>query len=181
VCKLTVDVGLNALVRKHTGAVAVDFVADGHVVTQNGDVLHARPSADSAVPADDCALYPSVLLDLAVLKQHGALQAHTLADLNIGSNDHVGSDLAVLANLCRRVDHDVTTVDVGLAGGCEELAALLGERRKVEACARKEVLGLTDVHPEALKVEAVELTVLDNRRESLLLDGCRAQLNAVEY
>jgi len=168
-------------VRKHTGAVAVDFVADGHVVAQDGDVLHARPPADSAVPADNCALHPSVLLDLAVLKQHGALQADTLTNLNIGSNDHVGSNLAVLANLCRRVDHDITTIDVGLAGRCEELAALLGERRKVKACSGEEVLGLTDVHPETFKIEAVELTVLDNRRESLLLDRCRAQLNAIEY
>lgn len=167
--------------RKHTCAVAVDFVADGHVVAQDGHVLHARPSADSAVPADNCALHPCVLLDLAVLKQHRALQAHTLADLNIRSNDHVGSNLAVLANLCRRVDHNVTTVDVRLAGGCKELAALLGKRREVETCAGKEVLGLTDIHPETFKVEAVELTVLDDRRESLLLDGCRAQFNAVEY
>jgi hypothetical protein len=39
---------------------------------------------------------------------------------------------------------------------------------------------LTDVHPEALEVEAVKLAILDDRRESLLLDGSRAQLDAVQ-
>lgn len=165
---------------EHTCAVAVDFVADGDIVAQYGDILHARPSADGAVPADDCALHPCVLLDLAVLKQHGALQAHTFANFNIRSNDHVGSNLAVLANLRRRVDHDVTTIDVWLASGCEEFAALLGKGREVETSSREEILGLTDIHPETFKVEAVELAILDDRREGLLLDGGGAQLNAIE-
>ena len=178
--QLTVDVCLDALVGKHTGTVAVDLIANSHVFTQDGDILETCPSAYCAVPTDNCALHPCVLLDLAVLQQDGALQTHTLAHFNIGSNDHVGTDLAVLANLCRRVNHDIAAVNVGLAGGGKKLATMLGEGGQVEAGAREEVLGLTDVHPEALQVEAVKLAVLDDRRESLLLDGGRAQLDAVQ-
>ena len=50
----------------------------------------------------------------------------------------------------------------------------LGEGGEVEAGAREEVFGLTDVHPEAFEVEGVELTVFADGGESLLFDGCRA-------
>jgi hypothetical protein len=167
-------------VRKHTCAVAIDFVADGHIITQNRDVLHARPPSHGTVPADDGALDPSVLLDFAVLEQHGALQTHTLANLDVGSDNHIWPNLAVLADLRCRVDHDVTAKDVWLAGGCEKFAALLGEGREVETSARKEILRLTNVHPETFEVEAVKLTVLDDRGECLLLDRGGAQLNAIK-
>jgi len=178
--QLTVDVCLDALVGKYTGTVAVNLVANGHVVTQDGDVLETCPSAYCAVPSNNRALHPCVLLDLAVLEKNRALQTHTLANLDIRSNDHVGANLAVLANFCSRVDHDITTVDVGLAGGGKKVASMLGEGGQVEASAGEEVLGLANVHPEALEVEAVKLAVLDDRRESLLLNGGRAQLDAVQ-
>jgi hypothetical protein len=130
---LTVDIRLDALVGEYTGTVAVDLVTDSHVVTQDGDILETCPSAHCAVPTDNCALHPCVLLDLAVLQQNGSLQTHTLAHLDIRSNDHVGTDLAVLANLCRRVNHDVTAVDVRLAGRGKKIASVLGEGGQVEA------------------------------------------------
>lgn len=39
---------------------------------------------------------------------------------------------------------------------------------------------MTDIHPEALEIKRVKLTVSNHGRESLLLDRSRAQLNAVE-
>jgi len=131
--QLTVDVRLDALVGEYTGTVAVDLVADSHIVTQDGDVLETCPSAYCAVPTDNCALHPCVLLDLAVLQQNRSLQTHTLAHLDIRSNDHVGTDLAVLANLCRGVNHDIAAVDVRLAGGSEKVATVLCEGGQVEA------------------------------------------------
>lgn len=62
---LTLDVSLDALVRQHRGSVAVDFVTDGHVLAQHGHVLHTCPPAYGAVPTDDSALDPGMLLDLA--------------------------------------------------------------------------------------------------------------------
>lgn len=51
---------------------------------------------------------------------------------------------------------------------------------EVEARSGDVVLGLTDVHPEAGKVEGVQLLVGSDRGENLLLNRGRAELNAVE-
>ena len=71
-------------------------------------------------------------------------------------------------------------MNVRLAGRCELLAALLCEGREIQAGAAEEVLGLSNVHPEALKIERVELVVLDHGGEGLLLDRSRAKLDTVE-
>lgn len=71
-------------------------------------------------------------------------------------------------------------MNVRLGSRGKLLGALLGKGRKVEACSGQEVLGLTNIHPEALEVERMELTILADGGESLLLNRCRAQLNAVE-
>lgn len=71
-------------------------------------------------------------------------------------------------------------MNVRLAGRGELLAALLCEGREVQACTAEEVLGLTNVHPETLKVERVELVVLDHGGEGLLLNRSRAKLDTVE-
>jgi hypothetical protein len=54
-----------------------------------------------------------------------------------------------------------------------------GEVGEVEAGARDEVLGLADVHPEAGKVERVQLVVGSDFREDLLLDRGRAELGGI--
>jgi len=40
---------------------------------------------------------------------------------------------------------------------------------------------LADVHPEAIEVERMQLTVFADGGKRLLLDRCRAKLNALEY
>lgn len=52
--------------------------------------------------------------------------------------------------------------------------------RKVEASAREKVLGLSDVHPEALQVERVQLPIGDHGGESLAFDRCRLDLDALQ-
>jgi hypothetical protein len=51
------------------------------------------------------------------------------------------------------VDQDISAVDVRLRGRSKILAAHLGEMREVQAGSAEEILGLTNVHPETLKVE----------------------------
>lgn len=167
--------------RQHTRTVAVDLVADSHVVTEDGDILKTCPSAYRAVPSNNRALDPCVFLDLATLEQHGSLKTDTLTNLDIRSNDNIRSDLAVLANLGGGVNHDVAAEDIWLAEGSKLVAALPGQGGKIEAGAGEEILGLANVHPEALKVETVKLAVFHDSRESLLLDGGWAQLNALEH
>lgn len=176
-----VDVRLDRLVREDGSTVDVDLVADGDVVTEDGHVLETRPLADAAVPADDGRLDPGVVLDAAVLEDDATLETHTVADDDVGADGHVGTDAAVLANLGGGVDQDVAAVDERFGGGGEELGAQAGERGEVQAGAGQEVLGLTDVHPEALEVEGVELAVLHERGESLLFDGGGPELDALEH
>ena len=145
-------------------AVDVDLVANGDVVAGDGDVLEAGPAADGRVPADDSALDPGVVLDLDVGEQDAALQAHAVADGDIGADGDVGADAAALADGGRGVDHDVAAVHVVRVVGHEVLAALLGKAGEVEAGTGEEVLGLADVHPEALEVEGVQLAVLAHAR-----------------
>ena len=81
------------------------------------------------------------------------MNADAITDYDVGTNGHVRSDLAVFANLGRRVDEDVAAVYEWLGGGGEFFGAFFGEGGEVETGAAEEVLGLADVHPEALQVE----------------------------
>lgn len=72
-------------------------------------------------------------------------------------------------------------MDVRLGVWGEELGLPLLQRPQVELGAGNEVLGLTDVHPEAIEVKRVQLTVPDHGREGLLLNGGWAQVNAIEH
>jgi hypothetical protein len=75
------------------------------------------------------------------------------------------------------VDQDVATVDpLVLRGVAEEGRVLGGEVGEVEAGSRKEVLGLSNIHPEAGEVERVKLVVGSNGGEDLLLDRGGAEL-----
>lgn len=179
-CKLTINVLFDALMRQDTATVHVNLISNRNVVSQYGAILQTCPAANCTVPANDCALDPCVLLDLAVLQQHASLQPHTIANDAICSDGDIRSDFAVVANLGRRVDHDVSTVHKGLGVGGEFLGALFGQRSQVEACTGEKVLGLTDVHPEALEVKAVQLSVLAHGREGFLLDRRRAEFDALE-
>jgi hypothetical protein len=178
--KLTIDVLLDGLVREDGTAVDVDFIANGDVIAENSYVLETRPLTDGAVPANNGRLDPGVVLDAAVLQQNAALETDTIANDNVGANCDVGTNAAVLANLRGLIDHNVTAVDVWLVGGDQELGVLALQRREVQACAGEEVLGLSNIHPEALKVEGVQASILADGGESLLLDGGRAKLDALE-
>jgi hypothetical protein len=69
-------------------------------------------------------------------------------------------------------------VDVGSVGRCKELGSLLCEGREIQARARQEVLRLTNIHPEALEIEGVELPVRANGGENFLLNRCGAELDS---
>lgn len=148
-----VNVDLDALVWQDASSVDVDLVADCDIVSQHTDVLQACPFAHSGVPADNCALDPGVVLDLGACENDTALQTDTIANNGIWANGDVGTDSAVLSNLRRGVDQDVTAVYVWQAGGSKELGALLCEGGKVETGSGEEILWLSNIHPEAFQIE----------------------------
>jgi len=160
--------------------VDIDFVRDGDIVTENSDILQTRPLAYGAVPANNGRLHPGVVFDLAVLQEYTALQTHAVTHHDIRSNGHVRANAAVLSNLGGRVHHNIASENIRLGVGGEQLGVALRERAEVQAGTAEEVLRLTNVHPEAFKVEGVELTVLADGWEGFLFDGGRAQFNAVE-
>ena len=71
-------------------------------------------------------------------------------------------------------------MDIGFGDFGEFLVTLFGEGGEVQAGAREEILGLPDVHPEALEVEGVQLAVVADGGEGFLLDGGGAELDAGE-
>lgn len=120
-----------------------------------------------------------MVLDLAVLQQHTALETHSVAHHHIRANGHIRSNAAVLANLGGRVNHDISSKYVRFGLG-QELRVALRERREVQTGATKEVLWLTNVHPEPFQVKGVEFPGLADGGEGLLLDRSRTQVNPLE-
>jgi hypothetical protein len=176
----TVHVLLDGLVGQNGTAVDVDFIANGDIVAKYSNVLETSPLANSAVPADNGRLDPGMVLDAAVLQQHTALETDTVTDDDVGADCNIGTNAAVLANLRALVNHDVTAVDVGLVGRGKELGVLALQRREVQAGTGEEILGLSNVHPEALEVKGVQTAVLADSGEGLLLDRSGAELDAVQ-
>lgn len=166
--------------RQDAASVDVYLITNGDIVAEDGDVLETSPLADGAVPANNGALDPGVILDLGATEENTALEPDAITDDDTGADGHIRTNAAALADLGGGVDQDVSAVNVRLRRGGEELRVLLGEGGKVQAGAGKEVLGLTNIHPEALEVERVKLAILDHGGENLLLDGGRAELDPVE-
>lgn len=173
------NVGGNGLVRQNRASVDVDFVGNSDILTQDSDTFNTRPATNGRVPSNDRGLDPGMVLDGRSLEDDAALETDTVANDSIGSNSNIRSDTAVFANLGRRVNENITTMNKLLRGRCKNCRVLFCERREVEAGARQEVLRLTDIHPVSLKIKRIEQTVLRERRESLLLDGGRTELDAV--
>ena len=140
---------------QNAATVDINLVANRDVVAEHSHVLETGPLADSAVPADNGALDPRVVLDLGARQQHTALEPDTVANHDIRADGDVRSYSAVLSNLGRGVDQDVAAMDVREAGGAKFRGALLGKRGQVEAGASQEVLGLANVHPETFEIERV--------------------------
>jgi len=149
----TIYVLLDALMRQYTAAIDIDFVTNGDIVSENRHVLKTSPLANAAIPANNAALDPSVVLNLAISKHDTSLETNTIANHNIRADSNIRANLAVLANLGRRVNQDIAAMDPGSVGRGQELRLLLSERREVQASTSQEILGLSNIHPEAIEVE----------------------------
>ena len=72
--------------------VDVKLILDGHIVTQNGNVLNPGPSTDGRVPTDDGAHDPGVVTNGSVGHDDTSLEPDTRSDFGTGSDNDVGSD-----------------------------------------------------------------------------------------
>ena len=133
------------------------------------------------MPAHNRALDPRMVLDFTSLQQNTPLQPDAITHDHIRPNRHIRPDPAILADPGRGVDEDVAAVDIGRVDGHEFAGAPFLQRGEVETGAAEEVLGLADVHPEAVEVEGVELAVVADGREGFLFDARGPQLDPVEH
>jgi hypothetical protein len=68
-----------------------------------------------------------VVLDLGAGQQGAALKTDTIANDYVLADNDIGSDAAVVSDLGTGVDQDISTVDVRLRMGGQELGRLLGQ------------------------------------------------------
>lgn len=126
---------------------------------------------------------------------HTSLKTNTRPNLRIGANNDIGADDScgidfrrlsnsirvsgdhILYRVTHRVNHHVTTIHPFVLGGVSEQRRMLGsEVGKVEAGTGKEVFWLTDIHPEPLEVERVQLLVGSDGGENFFFDRSGAEL-----
>ncbi|RUS12632.1 hypothetical protein BC938DRAFT_478629 [Jimgerdemannia flammicorona] len=128
------------------------------------------PSPNCRMPPDNTRMHPSKILNLRTLHYDTPLQPNAIANNDIGADDDVGPDAAILTDLGGGVDEDVTLVDVIESRVGESLRVTLLQMRQIEAGACQEVLGLPNIHPEALQVERVKFAVVRHEGEDFFFD-----------
>ena|ERR1700737_2079796 len=109
-----IDPPSNLVYAQGLKTIDVNFVRDCHIISEDTDILQTRPSADCTVPSNDGAFYPSMILDPRTFKQHTTLKTNAIANDAIWTDCHIWTNSTVLANLGRRIDKNVPTVDEGL-------------------------------------------------------------------
>jgi len=176
-----INVRLDFFVGQNGSSINIDFVGNGNIITQYGDVLKASPSAYTAVPANNRALDPGMVLDFDVLQQNASLQTDTVTDNNTWADSDVWSNAAVLANLSCWMNQDIASVNEWRGMWREKFGSLLSQAREVQACTSQEVLWLTNVHPKAFEIKGVQIMISAHGREGLLLDGSWSQLDSLQH
>lgn len=126
---------------------------------------------------------------------HTSLKTNTRSNLRIGTNNDIGADDGcgvdfrrlsnsirvsghrILYRVTHRVNHHVTTIHPLVLGGVSEQRRMLGsEVGKVEAGTCQEVFWLTDIHPEPLEVERMQLLIGSDCGENFFFDRSGAEL-----
>ena len=102
---------------QHTATIDIDLVTDGDIIAEDSSVFQPCPSSDCAVPSDNGALDPGVLLDLDIGKNDTSLQTHTIANDDVGADCDIRANLAVLADARRWINEDVPAVNIWLCCG----------------------------------------------------------------
>ena len=126
----------------------------------------------AVVPAHNALLDHRAVLDHAPAHDGAVLDHTVVADAHALADHHVGTDLARRANLHRWMNQHIALDALSL----NELAAIhlllaLANEVKIERSASHVVFRLSDVHPEAVQDNRVQLLVLSHEREYVSLDG----------
>jgi len=87
--------------KRTRSTVDVKFILDGHIVSQNSDIIYSCPSTDNRVPANDGTLDPCMVLDTWSFENHTSLETSALANFTAWSDNNVGSNYGWRVDLCR--------------------------------------------------------------------------------
>ncbi len=99
----------DCLVWQDVRPIHIDFVIDDNVLARHGDILHAHPLANGALPAHDGRLHPAVRFDQGVGQNGWALDAHAVLNDAVWPDHHVRTDSTVFAYFsCRVLDLKIT-------------------------------------------------------------------------
>merc|ERR1719464_2500796 len=167
----------DGFVGQHLAAIQVDLVLNRHVLPEHADVLHPHPSSNSTIPSYDAALQPGVTLDPRAFEHSCPLDADSVLHHDPGPEGDIRPDAAVGPDLGGGV-HDHVANDSGTRG--QHRALLLRQTVEVETHPGEEISWLTNIHPEPIKLKAVQFSIGSLKREYFFLYTGRLDLDPVQ-
>lgn len=172
------EAGCKSLVRHDHCSVYKEFIFDLYILSSDSKAIDADPLADGVLPPDYAALDQAIAVDLGSLHHSGIVDFLTWPNDNSCTDDNIGAELCGRVNFGRGVNKNISDKVFALT---EAFGVLLSKRLEEELLANKVVLGLSDVHPVAIKGIHEQIVVCSHLREYLSLDGCGFHFDAVNH
>ena len=95
--------GGDALVRHHHGSIDVEFVLELDIFSSDSKAVDADPLTYSVLPTDDAAFDQTVAVNLSAFHHSGIVDFLTRSDNYVGTDDDVGAELCCRVDLGRRI------------------------------------------------------------------------------
>jgi len=93
-----------------SGTVDINFISNRDIVAENRDVFQTRPSPNSAVPPNNRAFDPCMVLDPGALEQYASLKSDTIANHAIRANSNIWTNATILPNLGTGINEHISTI-----------------------------------------------------------------------
>ena len=155
-----------------------EFIFDLNIFSSDSESINSDPLADCVLPPDYAALDEAIAVDLGSLHHSGIVDFLAWSNDNSSTNDNIGAELCGRVNFGRGVNKHIADKVLTLT---EAFGLLLSQRLEEELLANEVVLGLSDVHPVAIKGIHEQVVVCSHLREYLSLDGCGFHFDAVNH
>jgi hypothetical protein len=92
----------------------INFISNRDIVAENSDIFKTCPSSHRAVPPDDRALHPCMILDAGAVEQYTSLKSNTITNHAIRTDCDIGTDATILANFGTGIDEHIPAIHKGL-------------------------------------------------------------------
>lgn len=159
-----------ALVRENSDSVGQGQVFELDVFSTEHR-LKTTPKTNSILPANNWAVDVRIAFKNSALENSGIDNLAAWSDYDTGTDHNVRSDLGALGDHSSWMDHDAITV----------FQAQFLHSFDVKSLANKVILGLADVHPEAVEFEWIKLIFERHQREDFSLDRAGLVRDPVDH